>query len=765
MVWAVDDHRESYRWQGQRHRKCDDRFAADWQGCIGNSISNVPLYVAFAILLLTLAGCGDSGSSGAVAPGRSCEVVAGDAAVLKSGRMVPFFPAASDAHGREGLVRIINRSDSAGEVFVEAFDDDGASYGPLSLSLGANETAHFDADDLENGDAASVLTGCTGGGEGDWRLKFASALDIEVLSYVRTSDGLLASMHETAPWADGGFRIATFEPGADGDQESVLRLVNVGDAGATVTIDGVDDAGKQGAGTATVEIPAGAARTYSAADLESGNAARLTGSLGDGEGRWQLAVRSEQAISAVSLLSGSAGRLANLSMVPPNETHGIHHVPWFPSASDSMGRQGLVRVINHSGVAGQALIQAFDDGGRKYEALALSVGARETKHFDSNDLEMGNRGKGLIGSTGAGEGDWRLVLTSDLDLDVLAYVATSDGFLTAMHDTVSREGDAYRVAMFNPAAEVDQESRLRLVNAGEATARVTITGIDDRGNKASGTVSVAVSAGASRTLTAQELEAGSEALEGALGAGEGRWRLALESDRPITVLNLLSGSNGRLANLSSRPTDALAFTSNFHRGEQGFVGDFADYPPAHKEIYFLTADYRPLPPPLAPHSALYATGSNRSDDLFMYFKGQVGGLVPGASYAVSASVEIATDVPSGCVGIGGAPGESVYVKVGATAVEPTSALDDLGHLRMKIDKGNQSRGGENAVVLGNITNSRTCEQWSPQWERKSFPGQSIPAPVTAAEDGRIWLLFGTDSGYEGTTWIYFTRATVAFTPI
>ena len=94
-----------------------------------------------------------------------------------------------------------------------------------------------------------------------------------------------------------------------------------------------------------------------------------------------------------------------------------------------------------------------------------------------------------------------------------------------------------------------------------------------------------------------------------------------------------------------------------------------------------------------------------------------------------------------------------------------SALDDLGHLRMKIDKGNQSRGGENAVVLGNITNSRTCEQWSPQWERKSFPGQSIPAPVTAAEDGRIWLLFGTDSGYEGTTWIYFTRATVAFTPI
>lgn len=678
--------------------------------------------------------------------------------------MVPFFPSASDALGREGLARIINRSDEAGDVSIVAFDDEGTSYGPLRMSLGANETAHFNSNDLENGNEASGLTGCTGAGQGDWRLQFASELDIEVLSYVRTGDGFLASMHETAPWADGGFRVAIFEPGTDGDRGSLLRLVNVGDAAATVAISGTDDAGKPGAGTVTVELPAKSASTYSAADLEAGSVAGLTGSLGDGEGRWQLAVRSEQAISAMSLLPSPTGRLANLSMLSRAETHGIHHVPLFPSASDATGRQGLVRVINHSDTAGEASIKAFDDSGRGYGPLALSLGANETKHFDSNDLEMGNRDKGLTGSMGAGDGDWRLALTTELDIDVLAYVVTSDGFLTAMHDTVSREGDAYRVATFNPAAEVDQESRLRLVNPGEATARVKITGIDDRGNKASDTASVAIPAGASRTLTAQDLEAGGEALEGGLGAGEGRWQLELESDLPITVLNLLSGSNGRLANLSSRPADALAFTSNFHRGEQGFVGDFADYPPAHKEIYFLTADYRLLPSPLAPHSALYITGSNRSDDLFMYYKGQVGGLVPGAAYAVSASVEIATDVPSGCVGIGGPPGESVYVKVGASSVEPTAALDDLGHLRMNIDKGNQSRGGENAVVLGDITNSRDCEQWSPQWERKSFPRQPIPAPVTASEDGRVWLLFGTDSGFEGTTRIYFTRASVAFRP-
>ena len=193
------------------------------------------------------------------------------------------------------------------------------------------------------------------------------------------------------------------------------------------------------------------------------------------------------------------------------------------------------------------------------------------------------------------------MLTSDLDLDVLAYVATSDGFLTAMHDTVSREGDAYRVAMFNPAAEVEQESRLRLVNFGEATAQVTITGIDDRGNKASGTVSVAFPAGASRTLTAQELEAGSEGLEGALGAGEGRWQLELESDRPITVLNLLSGcrwpscqpvESGRRMPWHSRPISIAASRDS--------LATSRTIRPAHKEIYYLD---RRLPPAAVSASA------------------------------------------------------------------------------------------------------------------------------------------------------------------
>ena len=258
-------------------------------------------------------------------------------------------------------------------------------------------------------------------------------------------------------------------------------------------------------------------------------------------------------------------------------------VPFFPSASDALGRQGFVRVISHSTEAGEVSIVAFDDEGRSYGPLTLSLGANETKHFNSNDLEMGNTQKGLSGSTGGGIGDWRLELTSDLELEVLAYVRTTDGFLTSMHETVSREGNTYRVATLNPGANFDQGSRLRLVNAGPHTAEMTITGINYRGERTSRQVSIAVPARASRTLTAQELEGADGASEQTFGNGAGKWRLLVESERPIAVLNLLSSPTGHLTNLSSDRTDALTFTFDFHRGVQGLVADFADYPPDNLE--------------------------------------------------------------------------------------------------------------------------------------------------------------------------------------
>ena len=238
-----------------------------------------------------------------------------------------------------------------------------------------------------------------------------------------------------------------------------------------------------------------------------------------------------------------------------------------------------------------------------------------------------------------------------------------------------------------------------------------------------------------------------------------RWtprRFAIVALLTATCLGACSGN-------PSAPTDALTFTFDFDRGQQGFVAGFADYPPADAASYELTADHRALPPPLDSRSALFISGVNRSDDLFMFFKGPIGGLSSNARYNVSVSVEIATDTPTGCVGVGGAPGESVWIKAGATAIEPL-AVRDGAYLRMNVDVGNQSRGGEQAAVLGDIANSRSCEQ-SRRWERKSFDSRSVPAAVSVPPDGRVWLLFGVDSGFEARTAIYFTRVSVTFAPL
>ncbi|MDE0063633.1 MAG: hypothetical protein OXU72_12680 [Gammaproteobacteria bacterium] len=438
-------------------------------------------------------------------------------------------------------------------------------------------------------------------------------------------------------------------------------------------------------------------------------------------------------------------------------------VPLFPSASDAFGRQGFVRVINRSSEAGDVRIEALDDDGVAYGPLTLAVDADSAAHFNSVDLEDGNVGKGLTGSTGRGAGAWRLVLSSDRELGVLSYLRTSDGFVTSMHDIAAWENGAYRVAFFNPGSNRRQQSLLRVVNIGDADATISIVGTDDSGSPGADVVTAKVPAGAARTYTAAELESGGvTGLAGWLGDGAGKWQLAVDSDQPIVVLSLLSSPTGHLSNLSSRGSVGSTRSLDFRRGEQGFMAGFADYPPADEEIYELTSGYRPLPPALGPTSALYLSGVNRSDDLFMFYKGRVGGLVPGANYQVSVSAEIATDTPAGCVGVGGAPGESVWIKGGASEVEPLAVLEG-SYLRMNIDVGNQSNGGEHAAVLGDMANSRSCEQ-PRQWQLKSLPARPIPATVAASADGRAWLLFGVDSGFESRTEVYFTRLTVTFSP-
>ena len=228
-----------------------------------------------------------------------------------------------------------------------------------------------------------------------------------------------------------------------------------------------------------------------------------------------------------------------------------HFSPLFVEDLGGSGTAGFLRIVNYSEEAGAVSIAAFDEDGREHGPAVLAIDGGETIHLVPEDLVRGNPGKGVSGATGSGWRDGRLELTSDLDLMVLSYIRYPDGFLTAMHDTVPREGNRYHVRTFNPASEVDQASRLRLINTGQDQATVRIRGIDDRGDSG-GQVTVSVPAGATREFAAAALESGT-GVNGALGQGVGKWRLGLESEDHLVVLNLLESPSGHLANLSTAP--------------------------------------------------------------------------------------------------------------------------------------------------------------------------------------------------------------------
>ena len=267
-------------------------------------------------------------------------------------------------------------------------------------------------------------------------------------------------------------------------------------------------------------------------------------------------------------------------------------LPLFVASTAAGVTQGVLRILNDTEESGSVEIHAIDDAGTRFGPATFTLNAWTAVEFDASELASGNAMKGLSMGVGTLSGDVRLEIQTELQIVPSAYVRAADGTLSAMHDTVragvaAGGGGGYRylVPIFNSASEVTQVSRLRLINPGDRIAAVTIDGRDDTGAAATGgTVQLTLPAGGAQTLTAQQLEAGDNgamgqtgqsgeagqaALTGRLGAGVGRWRLSVSSDRSIQVVNVVSATAGYMNNLSTTavpgaaPVDHGAFNERF----------------------------------------------------------------------------------------------------------------------------------------------------------------------------------------------------------
>ncbi len=466
----------------------------------------------------------------------------GAAVLLDDGaHLVPFFVPAGD-HRRQSFARIVNPSDQDGEVTVTAVDVQGRRFGPVTLPVGPRRAVHFNSDDLEFGNAAKGMAHGVGVGEGDWRLELRSSLPVDVFAYMRAADGVVTGMTALAPEEYAQHRIAMFNPGSNGNQASSLRVINPAGKEARVLIEGVDDRGTSN--SVPLTVPAGGTREFTAAALEEDG-------LGDGAGKWRITATSYDGVQIVHMLDSPAGHRANLSAAPVGDDGNVQHLPLLPAEASSIERESFVRVVNNSPRAGAVRIWAIDADGISQAAGMLALNARGTAHFNSRDLEGGNAAKGLTGVV-AGRGDWRLELRSDLAIGVYSYTRAADGFLTSIHERAPvTETGAHRVVYFNPAGNMRQASRLRVVNTSTKAANVRITGVDDAGAAAAAAVRLTIPAHTTRELTAQDLETGAaEGVAGALGEGSGKWRLLVESNNELAVMSLLEDDIGHLTNLS-----------------------------------------------------------------------------------------------------------------------------------------------------------------------------------------------------------------------
>lgn len=213
-----------------------------------------------------------------------------------------------------------------------------------------------------------------------------------------------------------------------------------------------------------------------------------------------------------------------------------------------------------------------------------------------------------------------------------------------------------------------------------------------------------------------------------------------------------------LAGAAAAKETTAGLTFDFNQNDGGFTPIFSDYPNEQgvEEFYELRSGHEEVPIAEA-GKGLFLSGNNHSDDLFMgYFK-EVSGLAPGTEYQFTVQFKLATNVESDMVGIGGAPGESVYVKCGVASEEPENSLDSLNHFRLNIDKGTQSQSGADMIVVGDLAK-----------EEINRPGEyefnEIETKVIARTDeaGTVYLVIGTDSGFEGVTAYYLDDISISW---
>ena len=158
-------------------------------------------------------------------------------------------------------------------------------------------------------------------------------------------------------------------PDSNINRQTFLRFINPNEDAVAIEIYGIDDDGNFSAsGAVSFNLDGGAAKQIAVQDLGNGDADEgLTGYLCDGQGKWELHVRSDETVEVMGLIRTPDGFLTSLTDVVP-QINGVNHA-YFVNPASNTSKQTFLRVVNTSSESGQVTISGVDNEGHNAYAI------------------------------------------------------------------------------------------------------------------------------------------------------------------------------------------------------------------------------------------------------------------------------------------------------------------------------------------------------------------------------------------------------------
>jgi len=452
-----------------------------------------------------------------------------------------YIPAASAGSGYVSYLRVINAGNLPTPVFVSLIDGTtgvvGRS-GQLMASLPAQGASTFTAQQVEAALGITLLASDRP------RIRVIADTLIEAQSFLFQPAGVFSEISDALGGASS-IIVRNYVPAAmaSSGYVSYLRVVNTGTAATPVAVARVDPTtGQTGAsGILNASIPAGAAITYSAAQIEAALGSPIAASE---RSRIKVAGAASQLAVQTFLLQPN-GTFSNHSSGQTGNTIDVHN--YVPAGMH--GYTHYIRVINDGSVAAPVTVALIDDVTGVVGSPAVlisSLPAAAALTLTSSQLEA------ALGGNISAAARPQIRISSSVMLAVQSFLLQPGGAFNEISNASS--GTSIDVRTYVPAADAGSgyTSYLRVINSGVVATPVTIALVDGvTGVVGSpGTLISSLPPGGATTLNSSQVEA---ALGIPIPSGI-RPRIRITGSTILNVQSFLTQPGGAFAEVSGGQT-------------------------------------------------------------------------------------------------------------------------------------------------------------------------------------------------------------------